>query len=84
MKNPTYRVTVNGDVRMMFSADFRQASCPIMLEGRSTPFQVADARHDPVRAAEMLNRWCESQGGGAWDDGDEIEVEVDEIEVEVE
>lgn len=70
----TYNVLVAGAVRMTFSADFAQASSPITLDGSSTPFQVADARHRPARAAELLIGWCDGQGGAAVADGEEYEV----------
>lgn len=70
----TYQVLVDGDVRMTFSADFVQASSPILLEGDSTPFQVADARHRKSEAAELLNSWCRNQGGEMWSDDEEIEI----------
>lgn len=70
----TYNVLVNGDTRMTFEADFAQASDPILLNGSSTPFQVADARHEPIRAARMLNDWCRAEGGEAWGEEEEFEV----------
>lgn len=70
----TYQIKVNGDVRMTFGGDFAQASSPITLEGDSTPFQVADARHSPAKAAEMLIGWCDSQGGSNVGDDEEYEV----------
>lgn len=60
---------------MTFSADFVQASSPILLEGDSTPFQVADARHREREAAELLNGWCRGQGGEAWGEGEDFSVE---------
>lgn len=71
----TYQIKVNDEVRMTFAADFSQASSPITLEGHSTPFQVADARHSEVRAAEMLIDWCDSQGGSNVGEDEEWEVE---------
>jgi hypothetical protein len=69
-----------------FKADFAQASCNIYAlpdrgndesEGGTTPYQVADARHDPARAARMLleyfgrQYWCDPDCVGEDDDGNE-------------
>lgn len=70
----TYQVLVGGDVRMNFTGDFTQASSPITLEGSSTPFQVADARHRPGNAARLLIDWCEMQGGSNVGGDEEYEV----------
>ena len=70
----TYRINVGGETRMTFAADFAQASSPITLEGDSTPFQVADARHRPAKAAELLIGWCDSQGGSNVGKDEEYEV----------
>lgn len=70
----TYQVKVGKTVRMTFEGDFAQASSPLTIEGNSTPFQVADARHRPTKAADVLNGWCRSEGGEAWSDDEEIEV----------
>ncbi len=70
----SYKILVNGNEAATITANFAQASCGIALDGQSTPFQVADARHDPDIAAELLNNWCHSQGGEIWGDDDEVEV----------
>lgn len=57
------KIVVGDDVRATFEADFTQASSPITLDGQSTPFQVADARHSPTEAAYLLIGWCNSEGG---------------------
>ena len=72
--NNDYSILANGNKVATMTANFAQASCPILLDGQSTPFQVADAQHDPGTAAEMLNRWCFSQGGEIWGEDDEVEV----------
>jgi hypothetical protein len=69
-----YSILANGNKVATMTANFAQASCPILLDGQSTPFQVADAKHDPGTAAEMLNNWCHSQGGEIWGEDDEVEV----------
>ncbi len=74
MATQQYQILVGGDVRMTFAGDFAQASFPITLEGDSTPFQVADARHSARRAAELLISWCDSQGGSNVGDDEEYEV----------
>lgn len=75
----TYTVYVKAEERMRFSGDFAEASSPIRIVGdegeTSTPYQVADARHSPKEAARLLNEWCRSEGGEAW--GEEEEIEVD-------
>lgn len=79
----TYQVKVGNDVRMTFSADFAQASSPIWMDDTSTPFQVADARHRPIKAARLLIDWCNAQGVSAVEDGEEWEiVEVEEAQTE--
>jgi len=70
----TYEIKVNGEVAATFQADFRQASSAIELNGRTTPYQVADAKHDADIAAKLLNKWCFSEGGEIWGDDDQIEV----------
>lgn len=73
-----YEAKVGGDVRLVFRADFAQASSPIEIEGEdgfnSTPYQVADARHKVREAADMLNGWCYSQGGEAWGEDEDVTV----------
>lgn len=78
-----YRATVDGVERMRFRGDFSQAASPIMLECgepgsgdyTSTPYQVADARHRPREAAEMLAGWCRNEGGEVIGEDEVIEVE---------
>ena len=76
----TYAIKVGDDVRMTFAGNFAQASSPITLEGDSTPYQVADARHRPEEAAALLIRWCDSQGGSNVGDDEEYTVDVVEEE----
>lgn len=78
MTTAIYAVRVDGETRFTFGGNFAQASSPITLDGDSTPFQVADARHRPANAAKLLIDWCASEGGSAV--GDDEEYEVDEIE----
>jgi len=81
----TYRVTVAGNLRMRFGGDFANAASPLVLldlDGddtgpSSTPLQVADARHSPYRAAERLNAWLHSEGGGAWGEDEDYTVETE-------
>ena len=58
----TYAILVDGEQVATMTADFAQASSPLLLDGHSTPFQVADARHRRQDAATMLLEW-------AWGDG---------------
>lgn len=68
----------DGDELLRLRADFAQAACPIEACVRgawfATPFQVADAGHSHLRAAELVNRWLDSEGGAAWDSTTLIEV----------
>lgn len=76
----TYEIRVDGECVATFEADLAQASAPITLAGRTTPFQTADARHDSWRAAELLNRWCASEGGEIYSEDDDIDIDVVEAE----
>mgnify|MGYP001284774655 CR=1 FL=1 len=85
MTTATYQINVDGEPVATMTADFAQASSPILMDGESTPYQVADARHRKIVAAEMLlqNVWL---NGGAVceidEDGDIIgDVTVEEISV---
>lgn len=75
MATQTYIISVDGNERATFSANFAEASSPILIDGRSTPFQVADARHRETRAAQILIDWCRSQGGPIVDEDEDWEVE---------
>lgn len=74
MAAATYEIRVGGDVRMTFAADLTQAACPITLEGDSTPFQVADARHNKMRAAELVIGYADMMGGSNVGEDEEYEV----------
>lgn len=57
----TYRNRKTGET-LTVSANWAQASSPITArwndgEQFSTPYQVADARHQPRKAAELVARW---------------------------
>lgn len=69
------KITVDGDTRLVFSGDFAQASSPLLINGESTPFQVADARHRVTEAARILLGYCESSGGPVVGEDEEWEVE---------
>lgn len=73
-----YTCTVDGELRLTFSADLADGSSPIRWDGdegedRPTVFQAADAR-SPRDAAELLNEWLNSEGGAAWEDGEPVRV----------
>lgn len=76
----SYAIFVGGQKVATMTADFAQASSPLLLDGDSTPYQVADARHRPLLAAELLLSWCWSQGGALCPmdgDGDPVgEIEI--------
>lgn len=59
----TFHIVVDGRHMASMTADFAEASCPILLDGKPTPFQVADAWHYKNRAAELLFKWAAQQGG---------------------
>jgi hypothetical protein len=61
------------------SGDFAQASSPLLLDGDSTPFQVADARHRPRDAAEMLLKWSANDGCRIVDTDADGDLICDEI-----
>lgn len=69
MRN-SYKILTDYGQLAEFDADFAQASSQIRLDGKSTPFQVADARHSVEEGARVLLAWMFSQG---W-----LEEEVDE------
>ncbi|HYE97392.1 MAG TPA: hypothetical protein VEJ18_00720 [Planctomycetota bacterium] len=74
MATMTYSVHDGGRAPLLvFRADFSRASSPLLLAGEdgesSTPFQAADARHRPVEAAKLLDRWLRNNGGGCWERG---------------
>jgi hypothetical protein len=70
----TYNILVDGKQVATMTADFAQASSPILLDGESTPYQVADARHRTGKAAEMLLEWCHSSGGALCEMDEDNEV----------
>lgn len=84
--NETYEILVDDCVVATFAGDFAQASCPVMLDGDSTPYQVADFRHRPdANCAERLLLWAHGNGCPVcevWTDEDgERHVDGDEIAV---
>lgn len=81
MTTATYAINVDGDQVATMTADFAQASSPLMLDGEATPFQVADARHRRDEAAEKLLNWAWSNGGALCEMGDDGEV-IGEVTVE--
>ena len=74
MATTTYQIMVNGECRATFEADLADAAAPITMGGNATPYQTADCRHSAIRAAEMLDSWCESEGCALIVDGEEYEV----------
>jgi len=59
-----YRVTLTDGGKFLMSANFSQAADPICVnfsgdeeDWQSTPFQVADARHSAIRAAELVAKY---------------------------
>ena len=79
-----YKILVDGIAVATMTADFAQASSPILLDGESTPFQVAESKHRPVRAAEMLLELSWSNGGPLCEmsyDGDVVGgIAIEEVE----
>lgn len=77
----TYEIVLDGEVVATMTADFAQASSPLLLDGSSTPFQVADARHRTMRAAEMLLQWTHSQGGPLCEIDEDGDIVYDTLSV---
>lgn len=59
----TYKVTLKDGQKFVFSANLVEASAPISVnfhdsdddnDWQPTPYQTADARHSPRRAAKLL------------------------------
>ena len=59
---------IHGSDEYSVTADFSQAASPIMLDGSSTPFQVADAGHRPTRAAAIVAEWLDLGDDWEWDE----------------
>jgi len=63
------QITHGADTYML-SANFADAASPILLDGRATPYQVADARHRLQDAVTLVMDWICSQSGddmeGSW------------------
>lgn len=78
----TYEIKVDGYVVATMSGDFAQASSPLRMDGDSTPCQVADARHSPMRAAEMLLLWVNGNTSSELVETDENGDIVGELTVE--
>jgi len=81
MTTNVYNILVDGDVVATMSGDFSQASSPLLFDGDSTPFQVADARHRPKDAAEMLLKWSANDGCPIVDTDADGDLICDEIRV---
>jgi len=83
MTTSTYQINVDGEPVATMTGDFSQASSPLLMDGESTPFQVADARHRKNEAAEMLLKNAWSNGGAVCEmdeEGDIVgEVTIEEI-----
>ena len=78
----TYEIKIDGDVIATMTGDFAQASSPLTLDGDSTPFQVADAKHNTLKAAEMLLLWANNNAAGSMVEVDEDGDIVGELTVE--
>lgn len=57
----TYILTIGLD-EYTVEADWAQAGSPILLDGNSTPFQVADFQHCPFQTAEGIVNWLGEEG----------------------
>ena len=77
----TYKVTMKSGYEWYMFGDFSQASSSLTAcfqdpkcdyDWQGSPYQVADARHIPGNAAELLwDHWSE------WDDGDDAVASVE-------
>lgn len=67
----------HGEDTYILEANFADAASPILLDGESTPYQVADARHRLQDAVTLVMEWVCSQSGdeleGSW-----VEIDTDE------
>ncbi len=68
-----YQITVGDELRATYTADFAQASSPILLDGVGTPFQTSHARHYPGLGAALLVNYSRAQGAPIVDDGEDWE-----------
>ena len=70
MSKTTITITHCAD-EYVLTADFAQASSPIMVDGRPSPFQVADASHRPARAAKLVADWLCLDDEYEWTDDED-------------
>lgn len=84
MRVQQVRIEYGGETVTM-SWDGAQASAPITVDGESTPYQTADARHSTAQAVRLVARytWPEcgdfADGSEAWD-GLSFETIEDEVQ----
>lgn len=71
-----YKVTLDDGQTFLFSGNMTEANAPIRVnfhdweneaDWQQTPFQTADARHYPVRAAELLAEYFASDADDCTD-----------------
>lgn len=79
----THTYNLGFDV-LVITGNFSQASSPIgyMVDSEevNTPFQVADARHDPKEALRLVVEWLGTDYYGEDGDVDSIVAEAEENE----
>lgn len=81
MPTTNYTVTMSWGESWTMQMDAGQASAPILCDGEPTPFQTADAAHDPEEAARMVADWLDAQSGGyLGEDGSVAEVNPEDDE----
>ena len=78
MSTKTIKITYAGETAIL-TCDLAQASAPLVVNGSSTPYQTANARHDTARAVLLAckDAWPETQWPSEPTDGDEAWDEVE-------
>lgn len=76
MNTTKVQITHGADTYIL-EADFSNAASTLLLDGESTPYQVADARHRLQDAVTLVMGWVCSQSGdemeGSW-----VELDTDD------
>jgi hypothetical protein len=76
MATATYTTTLFGD-EYSVTGDFAQASSPVLFNGATTQYQVADFSHAPTAAMRRLLE-ASIEAGGDDPDDDEFAGVIDE------
>lgn len=71
----TYKLTCWNDTYTI-TADLAQASAPVLVDGRGTPFQTADFRHSEAEMAEGIAEWLYYETTDSADAADAAVIEA--------